>query len=60
VYSRVTSFLSTLYGDFAAIKDEDLNVVVITHGLTLRLVRSSLPPSLSLSPSLPLRRFRRH
>lgn len=40
VYSRVTSFLSTLYGDFThrAIKDKDLNVVVVTHGLTLRLL----------------------
>ena len=44
VYTRVTSFLSTLYGDFAdeSIQDQDLHVVIVTHGLTLRLVRAHL------------------
>lgn len=47
VYTRVTSFLQTLYSDFAddSIKSEDLNVLIVTHGLTLRLV-GALPISL--------------
>ena len=39
VYNRVTSFISTLYRDFSdpLIQDENLNMVIVTHGLTLRL-----------------------
>lgn len=40
VYSRVTSFISTMFRDFADshICRPDLNVIIVTHGLTLRLV----------------------
>ena len=39
VYSKVTSFISTLYRDFSdpLIQDQNLNMIIITHGLTLRL-----------------------
>lgn len=39
VYNRVTSFIATMFRDFANddIKRSDLNVVMVTHGLTLRL-----------------------
>ncbi len=41
VYTRVTSFISTMFRDFADghICRPSLNVVIVTHGLTLRLVR---------------------
>jgi hypothetical protein len=44
VYSRATSFFSTLVRDTAQVKELDgdvlsnLNIVVVTHGLTLRLL----------------------
>ncbi|CAN0507461.1 unnamed protein product [Discosporangium mesarthrocarpum] len=42
VYNRATSFIATMFRDFSneAIAREDLNIIIITHGLTLRLVRS--------------------
>lgn len=41
VYNRVTSFISTLHRDFSNshISRPDLNIIIVTHGLTLRLVR---------------------
>ncbi|CAM9966031.1 unnamed protein product, partial [Choristocarpus tenellus] len=41
VYNRATSFIATMFRDFAneGIARDDLNVIIITHGLTLRLVR---------------------
>lgn len=43
MYNRVTSFIATMFRDFANddIKRADLNVVMVTHGLTLRLVRDT-------------------
>mmetsp|Transcript_27610 Transcript_27610/g.36226 ORF Transcript_27610/g.36226 Transcript_27610/m.36226 type:complete len:304 (-) Transcript_27610:154-1065(-) len=40
VYNRVTSFIATMFRDFANpnIASPDLNIVVVTHGLTLRLL----------------------
>uniref|UniRef100_A0A7S1XZL4 Uncharacterized protein n=1 Tax=Phaeomonas parva TaxID=124430 RepID=A0A7S1XZL4_9STRA len=39
VYNRVTSFIATLFRDFSNkdIAREDLDVIIVTHGLTLRL-----------------------
>ena len=39
VYNRVTSFISTMYRDFSdpLIRHKDLNMIIVTHGLTLRL-----------------------
>jgi broad specificity phosphatase PhoE len=44
VYTRVTSFISTMFRDFgdAHICRPDLNVIIVTHGLTLRLVRGHI------------------
>lgn len=41
VYNRATSFIATMFRDFANenIARDDLNVIIVTHGLTLRLVR---------------------
>ncbi|CAN0430319.1 unnamed protein product [Ectocarpus sp. 12 AP-2014] len=40
VYNRATSFIATMFRDFAneSIARDDLNVIIITHGLTLRLL----------------------
>ena len=43
VYNRATSFLSTLGRDMKQLRDmdipmEDCNILVVTHGLTLRLI----------------------
>lgn len=40
VYNRATSFIATMFRDFANdnIAREDLNVIIVTHGLTLRLL----------------------
>lgn len=40
VYNRATSFIATMFRDFANenIARDDLNVIIVTHGLTLRLV----------------------
>ncbi|KAM3570785.1 hypothetical protein VYU27_007153 [Nannochloropsis oceanica] len=40
VYTRVTSFISTMFRDFADghICRPDLNIIIVTHGLTLRLL----------------------
>ncbi|CAM9937067.1 unnamed protein product [Scytosiphon promiscuus] len=40
VYNRATSFIATMFRDFAneSIAREDLNVIIVTHGLTLRLL----------------------
>lgn len=40
VYTRVTSFISTMFRDFADmhIGRPNLNVIIVTHGLTLRLL----------------------
>lgn len=45
VYNRATSFIATMFRDFAndSIARDDLNVIIITHGLTLRLVRNCFP-----------------
>jgi broad specificity phosphatase PhoE len=47
VYNRVTSFIATLFRDFANddIKREDLNVIMVVHGLTLRLVSGWCSPA---------------
>lgn len=39
VYNRTTDFISTLFRDFAnpCVSKENLNVIIVTHGLTLRL-----------------------
>ena len=39
VYNRVTSFIATLFRDFSndVIARDDLNVIIVTHGLTMRL-----------------------
>jgi len=39
VYCRVTSFIATMFRDFQnkKIQDKKLNVIIVTHGLTLRL-----------------------
>ena len=38
VYSRVSSFIGTLFREFGKLDDvENSNVIIITHGLTLRL-----------------------
>lgn len=43
MYNRATSFIATMFRDFANenIARDDLNVIIVTHGLTLRLVRDS-------------------
>ncbi|CAN0087457.1 unnamed protein product [Ectocarpus sp. 4 AP-2014] len=40
VYNRATSFIATMFRDFAneSIARDDLNVIIVTHGLTLRLL----------------------
>ncbi|CAN0437351.1 unnamed protein product, partial [Laminaria digitata] len=40
VYNRATSFIATMFRDFANenIARDDLNVIIVTHGLTLRLL----------------------
>jgi broad specificity phosphatase PhoE len=40
VFNRATSFIATMYRDFAneSFAREDLNVIIVTHGLTLRLL----------------------
>ncbi len=40
VYNRAASFMTTMHRDWKndMIAREDLNVVIVTHGLTMRLV----------------------
>ena len=39
MYNRVTSFIATLFRDFSNedIARDDLTIIIVTHGLTLRL-----------------------
>ncbi|CAM9141485.1 unnamed protein product, partial [Phaeothamnion confervicola] len=40
VYNRATSFIATMFRDFGneSIARDDMNIIIVTHGLTLRLL----------------------